>query len=97
MDISFRNRGGRQARGSADWSHSPNYLRSGFYDQIEYDEEKSNLIDGREDYYSSGEIEDEDFDRRTAEGGGAYHRHVTQGSTGQFKCIITENASFIEK
>lgn len=66
--------------------YKPNYLRSGFYDEIFYDEETTSLIDIGDDTFSVGDPEDEDFNVFSAEGG-----------KNEFKCIITDNPSFLLK
>lgn len=103
MDISFRNRKDPKPRKDAmdGQSHLPNYLRSGFYNQIEYDEESANLIkrgaeqEGLCQYDYTSPTEDDSFDRRTAEGGSL--QHFDQVGSGEFQCVITQNYSFIEK
>ena len=49
--------------------YQPNYLRSGFYDEIDDEEETRSLIDRGEDYFSVGDPDEDTFEIFTAEGG----------------------------
>ena len=75
--------------------YQPNYLRSGFYDEILYDEETNSLIDICDDYFSVGDPEEDEFIAFSAEGGTKYQ--MLKSRENEFKCIITDNPSFLMK